>query len=141
MGQTDKSLSNKVVSFHLGFSNFSGRASGTHESSATDLEAKSPSIISDRCKARLLERLILRVRLVEERMNSQIVSLPVSAEIPIDCDFWPEDDGWNGFCKSPRVTVRGSSFEDAKKKMATELQAQIVRILHEHSERGARKIA
>jgi len=32
----------------------------------------------------------------------------------------------------PHLTVRGSSFEDAKKNMATELQAHIERILREH---------
>jgi len=53
-------------------------------------------------------------------MTSQIVNLQVAASIPIDCDFWPEDDGWKGLCKSLPVTVGGSSFEDAKKNMATE---------------------
>lgn len=65
-------------------------------------------------------------------MPSQVVNLPVSASIPIHCDFWPEEDGWKGLCKSPPVTVRGSSFEDAKKNMATELQGQIERILCGH---------
>jgi len=74
-------------------------------------------------------------------MTSQVVNLQVTASIPIDCDFWSEDDGWKGLCKSPSVTVRGSSFEDAKKNMATELQAHIERILREHSKRSARRIA
>ena len=74
-------------------------------------------------------------------MTSQVVSLQVTASIPIDCDFWPEDDGWKGLCKSLSVTVRGSSFEDAKKNMATELQVQIERILREHSKRSARRVA
>jgi hypothetical protein len=74
-------------------------------------------------------------------MTSQIVSLPVAATISISCDFWPEGDGWKGLCKSPSVTVRGSSFEDAKKNMADELQAHIERILREHPERSARRIA
>ena len=65
-------------------------------------------------------------------MTSQGVNLRVTASIPIDCDFWPEDDGWKGLCKSLSVTVQGSSFEDAKKNMATELQAHIERILREH---------
>jgi hypothetical protein len=74
-------------------------------------------------------------------MTSQIVNLPVTASIPIDCDFWSEDDGWKGLCKSPPVTVRGSSFEDAKKNMAAELQAQIETILRGHPKRSARRIA
>lgn len=74
-------------------------------------------------------------------MTAQIVSLPVIASIPIDCDFWSEDDGWKGLCKSASVTVRGSSFEDAKKNMATELQAHVERILRTHPKRSARRIA
>jgi len=62
-------------------------------------------------------------------MNSQVVNLPVTASVPINCDFWLEDDGWKGLCRSPSITVRGSSFEDAKKSMASELQVQIDRIL------------
>ena len=74
-------------------------------------------------------------------MTSQTVNLQVTASIPIDCDFWSEDDGWKGLCKSLSVTVRGSSFEDAKKNMATELQVHIERILREHPRRSARRIA
>ena len=74
-------------------------------------------------------------------MTSQVVNLQVTASIPIDCDFWPEDDGWKGFCKSLPVTVGGSSFEDAKKNMAAELQVHIERILREHSRSSARRIA
>lgn len=74
-------------------------------------------------------------------MTSQIVSLQVTASIPIGCDFWSEDDGWKGLCKCAAVRVSGSSFEDAKKNMATELQVQIERILHEHSEGSVRQIA
>ncbi len=74
-------------------------------------------------------------------MTSQIVNLPVTASLPIDCDFWSEDDGWKGLCKSPPVTVRGSSFEDAKKNMAAELQVHIERILRAYPKRSARQIA
>ncbi|MGA7925281.1 MAG: hypothetical protein WCA20_04735 [Candidatus Sulfotelmatobacter sp.] len=74
-------------------------------------------------------------------MTSQIVSLQVTASIPIDCDFWSEDDGWKGLCNSPPVTVRGSSFEDAKKNMASELQVYIEGILREHPKRSAPRIA
>jgi hypothetical protein len=74
-------------------------------------------------------------------MTSQVVNLEVTASIPVACDFWSEDDGWKGLCKSPSVTVRGSSFEDAKKNMATELQTHIQRILREPPKRIARRIA
>jgi hypothetical protein len=58
-----------------------------------------------------------------------VVNLHVTAGTPIDCDFWSEDDGWKGVCKTLSITVSGNSFEDAKKNMATELQARIERIL------------
>jgi len=74
-------------------------------------------------------------------MSSQVVNLDVTASVPINCDFWSEDDGWKGLCKSPSITVRGSSFEDAKKNMASELQAQIERILRERPMRSARRVA
>ena len=74
-------------------------------------------------------------------MTSQVVNLEVTASIPIDCDFWPEDDGWKGLCKSLSVAVGGSSFEDAKKNMATELQVHIERILGEHPKRSTQRIA
>jgi len=74
-------------------------------------------------------------------MSSQVVNLEVIASIPIACDFWSEDDGWKGLCESPSVTVRGISFEDAKKNMATELQSHIERILREHPKKIARRIA
>ena len=74
-------------------------------------------------------------------MTSQAVNLQVTASIPIDCDFWSEDDGWKGLCKSLSVTVRGSRFEDAKKNMATEIQVHIERILREHPRLSARRIA
>ena len=66
-------------------------------------------------------------------MTSGIVSLKVTANIAIDCDFWSEGDGW--FCKSLSATVRGSSFEDAKKNMATELQEHVERVLRSDATR------
>ena len=74
-------------------------------------------------------------------MTSQVVSLQVTASIPIDCDFWSEDDGWKGRCNGLAVTVRGSSFEDAKKNMAAELQVHIEGILRELTTRSTRRIA
>jgi len=74
-------------------------------------------------------------------MTSQVVNLQVTASIPIDCDFWPEDDGWKGLCKNLSVTVDGGSFEDAKKNMASELQVHIERILREHPKGSARRVA
>ena len=74
-------------------------------------------------------------------MTSQIVNLEVTASIPIDCEFWPEGDEWKGLCKSLSVTVGGSSFEDAKKNMATELQVHIETMLRERPKKSARRVA
>jgi hypothetical protein len=49
-------------------------------------------------------------------MTSHAVKLKVIAGVPKDCSFWLEDDGWNGVCEELALTVRGSSFEDAKRK-------------------------
>jgi predicted RNase H-like HicB family nuclease len=49
------------------------------------------------------------------------------------CDFWSQDDGWQGLCKSLSLTVRGNSFEDAKENMVGELQLHIEKLLREHA--------
>jgi hypothetical protein len=69
-------------------------------------------------------------------MTSQVVHIQVTASIPIDCDFWSEDDGWRGRCERPLITVSGSSFEDAKKNMASELQGHVEKILREDVQRS-----
>jgi hypothetical protein len=74
-------------------------------------------------------------------MKSEAASLPVIAGVPLDCSFWPEDDGWSGVCERLSVTVRGGSFEDVKKNMETALQERIERILREHLGRRAQWIA
>ena len=66
-------------------------------------------------------------------MTAQAIKLKVTASVPKDCIFQLEDDGWNGVCEELSVTVRGSSFEDAKRKMEAALQAQIERVLRRHS--------
>jgi predicted RNase H-like HicB family nuclease len=74
-------------------------------------------------------------------MTAHVVKLKVIAGIPKDCSFWTEDDGWNGVCEEPAVTVRGSSFEDAKTKMEAALQAQIESVLRKHSRASRKKVA
>jgi predicted RNase H-like HicB family nuclease len=67
--------------------------------------------------------------------------LKVSANVPKDCSFWPDDDSWNGVCEELSLTVRGSSFEDAKRKMEAALQAHIERVLQEHPRASRKKVA
>jgi hypothetical protein len=64
-------------------------------------------------------------------MPSQMVNLQVNASIPIDCDFWSDDEGWKGLCKSLTVTVHGNSFE----------QVHIETILREHPKRNVLRTA
>ncbi len=73
-------------------------------------------------------------------MTAHAVKLKVSANVPKDCSFRPEDDGWNGVCEELSLTVRGSSFEDAKRKMEAALQAHIEDVL-KHSRKSGRRVA
>ena len=74
-------------------------------------------------------------------MTAHTLKLKVSANVPRDCSFWLEDDGWNGVCEELSVNVRGSSFEDAKRKMEAALQAHIEIVLRKHSRTSQKKIA
>jgi predicted RNase H-like HicB family nuclease len=74
-------------------------------------------------------------------MTARALKLKVSANVPRDCNFWLEDDGWNGVCEELSVNVRGSSFEDAKRKMEAALQAHIEIILRKHSRTSRKKVA
>jgi predicted RNase H-like HicB family nuclease len=74
-------------------------------------------------------------------MTAYAVKLKVVAGVPNDCSFWTENDGWNGACEELSLTVRGSSFEDAKRKMEAALQAHIENVLRQHSRTRGKRIA
>jgi predicted RNase H-like HicB family nuclease len=74
-------------------------------------------------------------------MTAHTVELRVSASVPKDCSFWLEDNGWIGVCDDLSLTIRGSSFEDAKRKMEAELRAHIEHVLHEHSRTSRETVA
>jgi predicted RNase H-like HicB family nuclease len=74
-------------------------------------------------------------------MTAHAVKLKVSANVPEDCSFWLEDDGWNGACEDLSLTVRGSSFEDAKRNMEAALQAHVESVLRKHSRASRKKVA
>lgn len=74
-------------------------------------------------------------------MTSQAVKLKVTASVLRDCAFWAEDNGWVGICDEMSVTVRGSSFEDAKRQMEAALEACIEKFLSKHSKVGEKKSA
>jgi predicted RNase H-like HicB family nuclease len=58
-------------------------------------------------------------------MLPNAVKLAVTASVPMECEFWAEDDGWKGACVELCVTVHGSDFEEAKKNMEDALQAAV----------------
>jgi len=74
-------------------------------------------------------------------MTAHPVTLKVSANVPKDCSVWPEGDSWNGVCEDLSLTVRGSGFEDAKRKMEAALQAHTESVLRTHSRKGRKKVA
>jgi predicted RNase H-like HicB family nuclease len=74
-------------------------------------------------------------------MTAHTVKLKVIAGVPKDCSFWLEDDSWNGVCEELSLSVRGSSFEDAKTKMEAALQAHIESVLRKHSAKGGKRVA
>jgi hypothetical protein len=68
-------------------------------------------------------------------MQPHAVTLPVITPVPIECTFWPEDDGWKGACVELGIAVPGGNFEEAKKHMEMALQDYLCSILRE---RGAK---
>jgi hypothetical protein len=74
-------------------------------------------------------------------MTAQAINLKVTASVPKDCIFQLKDDGWNGSCEELSISVCGSSFEDAKRKMETALQAQIEKVLRRHFGTTAKRVA
>jgi hypothetical protein len=42
-------------------------------------------------------------------MQPNSVRLQVIASVPLDCEFWPENDGWTGECAELSVAVRGGN--------------------------------
>ena len=51
----------------------------------------------------------------EYLMTSEVVNLQVTASIPIDCDFWSEDDGWKGAARVYRSRPVAREFRRCKK--------------------------
>ena len=64
-------------------------------------------------------------------MLPNAVKLSVTASVPIECEFWTEDDGWKGACVELSATVQGSNFEEAKKNMEAALQTALESVLRD----------
>lgn len=74
-------------------------------------------------------------------MTTHAVTLRVSANFLEDCSFWLDDDGWNGVCEDLSLTVLGSTFVDAKRKMEVALLEHIENVLRQHSRVIRAKVA
>jgi len=64
-------------------------------------------------------------------MLPNAVKLVVTASVPLECEFWMEDDGWKGASVELSVAVHGSNFEEAKKNMEAALQTAVESILRD----------
>jgi hypothetical protein len=78
---------------------------------------------------------------MEAFMTARAVKLKVIASVPRDCSFWIEDDGWNGFSDEMSITVRGTSFEDAKSKIEEALREQIELLILKYTTKNGKRIA
>jgi hypothetical protein len=55
----------------------------------------------------------------------------VTPFLRIECKFWLTDDGWNGSCEQPSITVQAGSFEHAKSEMEMTLGKYVESLLRE----------
>ena len=64
-------------------------------------------------------------------MGNHAVTLKVTPSLRIECKFWLTDDGWNGSCEQPSLTVQAGSFEHAKSEMELALGKYVESLLWE----------
>ena len=68
------------------------------------------------------------------------VTLKVAPCLRIECRFWLGEDGWQGSCEQPPITVHADSFERAKSEMEYEL-GRHVELLLRHEQTGLGHVA
>ncbi len=64
-------------------------------------------------------------------MGNHAVTLKVTPSLRIECKFWLTDEGWNGSCEQPSITVQAGSFEHAKSEMELALGKYVESLLGE----------
>jgi hypothetical protein len=64
-------------------------------------------------------------------MANHSVTLRVTPFLRLECKFRLMDDGWNGSCEQPVITVQAGSFEHAKSEMEMALGKHIESVLRE----------
>jgi hypothetical protein len=74
-------------------------------------------------------------------MGNHAVTLRVTPFLRIECKFWLADDGWNGSCEQPSITVQAGSFEHAKSEMEMALGKYIESLLLETQRASAGQAA
>ncbi len=62
-------------------------------------------------------------------MGNHAVTLKVTPSLRIECKFWLTDDGWNGSCEQPSITVQAGTFEHAKSEMELALGKYVESLL------------
>ena len=62
-------------------------------------------------------------------MPHHAVSLRVTPCLRIECQFWLDDDGWNGNADELHISVRAASFAQAKADMELALARHIEALL------------
>ena len=62
-------------------------------------------------------------------MGNHAVTLKVTPSLRIECKFWLTDEGWNGSCEQPSITVQAGSFEHAKSEMELALGKYVESLL------------
>jgi hypothetical protein len=69
-------------------------------------------------------------------MSTHYVQLRIVPSLNVECKFWLQDDDWNGNAEELSITVRASSFEQAKNDMESALGKYIEALLHSRSKTG-----
>ena len=64
-------------------------------------------------------------------MGNHAVTLKVTPSLRIECKFWLTDDGWNGSCEQPSITVQAGTFEHAKSEMELALGKYVESLLRD----------
>src|SRR5438552_7099994 len=67
----------------------------------------------------------------EKTYGKPLRKLRVTPLLRIECKFWLTDDGWNGSCEQPSITVQAGSFEHARSEMELALGKYVESLLRE----------
>ena len=65
------------------------------------------------------------------------VTMKVTPCLRVECRFWLGEDGWQGSCEQPPITVHADSFEEAKSNIESALGKHIEQLLQDkHTNMG-----